>query len=45
LRSQPPEPPHDPGPLNWDEIRAIIAEVPQEDRDGLVEAIREMKYR
>jgi hypothetical protein len=27
IRSQPPKPPHDPGPLNWDEINAILDSV------------------
>jgi hypothetical protein len=45
LRSQPPKPPHDPGPLNWDEIHAILAEIPQQDRDDLVETMREMRHR
>lgn len=41
IRSQPPKPPHDPGPFNWKEVKAILAEIPQEDRDELFEAIRE----
>jgi len=28
MRSQPPQPPRDPGPLNWEEINAILAELP-----------------
>ena len=28
LRKQPPKPPHDPGPLNWEEIKAILADLP-----------------
>ena len=28
MRSQPPQPPHDPGPLNWKEINAILDNLP-----------------
>jgi hypothetical protein len=45
LRSQPPRPPYVPGPTNWEELWAIARQVPQEDRDALVEIIREAKYR
>ena len=31
MRSQPPQPPHEPGPLNWEEINAILAERPQHE--------------
>jgi hypothetical protein len=43
IRSQPPKPPHDPGPFNWKEVKAILAEIPQEDRNELFEAIRGRK--
>ena len=45
LRNQPPRPPYVPGPTNWEELMAIARQVPQEDRDALVEIIREMKHR
>jgi hypothetical protein len=45
LRSRPPKPPHDPGPFNWEEVKAILAEIPQEDRDELAEAIRQRRDR
>lgn len=31
LRSQPPKPPHDPGPFNYAEICALLADVREED--------------
>lgn len=31
IRSQPPKPPHDPGPLNWEEINAFLDKVHAED--------------
>jgi hypothetical protein len=31
IRSQPPRPQHDPGPLNWEEINAILDSIPPED--------------
>ncbi|MEJ1962107.1 MAG: hypothetical protein WDO56_11425 [Gammaproteobacteria bacterium] len=40
IRSQPPKPRHNPGPFNREEVKAILAEIPQEDRDELFEAIR-----
>jgi hypothetical protein len=27
IRSQPPKPPHDPGPLDWEKIRARLAQI------------------
>ena len=33
IRSQPPKPPHDPGPINADEIRAILAQMPLDADD------------
>jgi hypothetical protein len=45
LRSQPPKPPHDPGPFNWEEVKAILAEIPQKDRDELVEEIQRQRAR
>ena len=45
VRSQPPRPPREPGPLNLHEIATLIDEVPQEDRDSLVEVLREMRHR
>jgi hypothetical protein len=43
LRSRPPKPPHNPGPFNREEVRAILASIPQEDRDELAEAIRQRR--
>ena len=40
LRCQPPKPPNDPGPWNPEEVDAILAQVPQADRDELFEAIQ-----
>jgi hypothetical protein len=40
LRSKPPEPPHNPGPWNPEEVEAILAEIPLADRRELSEAIR-----
>jgi hypothetical protein len=31
MRSQPPQPQNDPGPLNWEEINSILADVNPED--------------
>jgi hypothetical protein len=45
LRSQPPEPPNNPGPFNWEEVQAIIAQVPEADRRELGEAIRQGRNR
>jgi hypothetical protein len=45
LRSQPPTPPHNPGPFNWNEVQAIIAEVPEAERRALGEAIRQGRAR
>ncbi len=33
IRSQPPKHLHDPGPLNWDEINAILDSVPQDEEE------------
>lgn len=43
MRSQPPKPPGDPGPWNWQEVEAILAKIPQEDRDELFEAMQGRK--
>ena len=40
LRSQPPKPCNDPGPINFDEVQALLARIPQEDRDELFEAMQ-----
>jgi hypothetical protein len=40
LRSQPPKPPNNPGPWNPKEVEALLAKVPQEDRDELFEAMQ-----
>ena len=40
IRSQPPKPPHDPGPLNWDEINAILADLPPEEENEEERAFR-----
>ena len=45
LRSQPPQPPNNPGPWNPEEVRAIMAEIPQADRLALGEAIRQGRER
>jgi hypothetical protein len=45
IRSEPPKPSHNPGPFNWEEVKAILAEIPQEDRDELVETIRRERNR
>jgi hypothetical protein len=34
IRSQPPKPPHDPGPLNWVEINAILDAMPWEEEEN-----------
>jgi hypothetical protein len=33
IRSQPPQPQRDPGPLNWDEINVILDSVNWDDED------------
>jgi hypothetical protein len=33
IRSQPPRPPHDPGPLDWKEIRARLEQINWDDED------------
>jgi hypothetical protein len=33
IRSQPPRPPHDPGPFNWEKARARLAQIPPEADD------------
>lgn len=40
LRSQPSKPPNNPGPWNPEEVEALLAEVPREDRDELFEAMQ-----
>jgi len=45
LRRRPPRPQPPPGPIDWEEMSAIADEVPQEDRDALVETIRAAKHR
>jgi hypothetical protein len=40
LRSQPPQPRPDPGPLNWEEINAILADLPPEEEDEEERAFR-----
>ena len=45
LRNQPPRPQPPPGPIDWEEMKAIARQVPQEDRDALVETIRAAKHR
>ena len=45
MRSRPSQPPNNPGPFNWKEVQAIIAEVPQADRIELGEAIRQGRHR
>ena len=33
LRRTPAKPPHDPGPLNWEEINAILDSIPPDEHD------------
>jgi len=40
LRCPPPRPPKDPGPFNSKEVLALLARIPQEDRDELFEAMQ-----
>jgi hypothetical protein len=40
FRSQPPELPSDPGPWNPKEVEALLAKIPQEDRDELFEEMQ-----
>jgi hypothetical protein len=40
LRRQPPQPWPDPVPLNWDEIDAILADLPPEEEDEEERAFR-----
>ena len=39
IRSQPPRPPHDPGPFDWNEIRPILERV-HADAEGEEPAFR-----
>ena len=45
IRSQPPKPLNNARPFNWEEVKAILAQIPQEDRDELVETIRRERNR
>jgi hypothetical protein len=45
LRSRPPKPRNNPGPWNPEEVRAILAETPEEERRALGEAIRQGRDR
>ena len=40
LRSQPPKPPNEPEPWDPEKVAAVLAKVPQEDRDELFEAMQ-----
>lgn len=40
IRNQPRKLLHDPGPFNYEEVKGILAKIPQEDRDELFEAVR-----
>jgi hypothetical protein len=33
IRSQPPQPPHDPGPLNWDEITPMLEAIDWDEEE------------